>query len=208
MKHLLDSLCRGALAAGLIALPLGAFGADGDWFVRAGAHVVNPRSDNGTLAGGTLRAQVDSGMRPTITLGRRLSPRWAVELLGALPFTHRASLDGADALDFKHLPPTLSLQHYFAPEAKINPFVGVGVNYTLTFDEQERGPLAGTRTRLGNSIGPALQAGFVFDAGRRWNVVADVRWADIDVDARVDGAEVGTVRVDPLVYGIALGWNF
>ena len=196
------------LTALLLALPLSAQGADGDWFARAGAHVVYPRSDNGTLAGGALRARIDSGVRPTLAFGRHFGPRWAAELLLALPFTHTASLNGTDALDFEHLPPTLSLQHYFAPDARLNPFVGIGVNYTLAFDERERGPLAGTRTRLGNSFGPALQAGLVFETRHRWNVIADVRWADIDVDVSVDGADIGSVRVDPLVYGVSIGWKF
>ena len=182
--------------------------ATGDWFVRVGAHAVNPTSDNGTLAGGTLDASIDTDLRPTLALGRHFSDHWALELLAALPFEHTASLNGADALDFKHLPPTLTLQYYFAPDATVNPFLGVGLNYTLTFDEKERGPLAGTRTRVGNSLGPALQAGLVFDTGRNWNLIADVRWADIDADVSVNDAKVGTVNVDPLVYGVYLGWKF
>jgi outer membrane protein len=196
------------LAPALLALPDSSTAAEGDWFFRAGIHAVDPTSGNGTLAGGALRAEVESGIRPTLAIGRHLSPRWAVELLAALPFTHTASLNGVDALEFKHLPPTLTLQHYFAPDAKVNPYLGVGLNYTWTFDEQERGPLAGTKTRLGNSFGPSLQAGLVFDTGKRWNIIADVRWADIDADVSVDGADVGTVNVDPLVYGVFLGWKF
>lgn len=197
------------LAPLALALAPSCRAADGaDWFVRVGAHAVNPKSDNGTLAGGTLQASIDTDARPTLVLGRHLSDHWALELLAALPFQHTASLNGSDALDFKHLPPTLTLQYYFAPDAKVNPFLGAGLNYTLTFDEKERGPLTGTRTRVGNSFGPALHAGLVFDTGRRWNIVADVRWADIDADVSVNGDKVGTVNVDPLVYGVYLGWRF
>jgi outer membrane protein len=32
--------------------------------------------------------------------------------------------------------------------------------------------------------------------------ITDVRWIDIDADASVDGANVGSVAVDPLVYGV------
>lgn len=191
-----------------LALPLQAVAQDDSWFFRVGAHVVNPRSDNGSLAGGTLAADIDSNVRPTFVLGRQLTPNWAVELLASLPFQHTASLNGADALEFKHLPPTLTLQYYFAPDAKVNPFLGVGLNYTYTFDEDEKGPLAGTRTRVGNSFGPAAHAGLVFRTGARWDVIADVRWVDIDADISVDGADVGSVNVDPLVYGVYVGWRF
>jgi outer membrane protein len=191
-----------------LAAPLSATAAEGDWFFRLGVHAVDPKSDNGTLAGGAFDASIDSNVRPTLVLGRNLTANWAIELLASAPFQHTVSLDDAEALDFKHLPPTLTLQYYFAPEAKVNPFLGVGLNYTLTFDEEERGPLAGTRTRVGNSFGPALHAGLVFDTGRRWNVIADLRWADIDADVTVDGADVGEANVDPLVYGVYLGWRF
>lgn len=197
------------LAPAALVATSNAFAAEGDdWFVRVGAHVVNPKSDNGTLAGGALKASIDSDLRPTLALGKHFNDHWALEVLAALPFKHTASLNGAEALDFKHLPPTLTLQYYFAPGATVNPFLGVGLNYTLTFDEKERGPLAGTRTRVGNSFGAAAQAGLLFDLGRNWDLIADVRWADIDADVTVDGARVGTVNVDPLVYGIYLGWKF
>ena len=191
----------------LTAAPI-AHATDGNWFARVGVHAVDPSSDGGRLAGGTLAVTLDTDVEPTITLGRRLSPHWAIELLAAAPFRHTATLGGGDALDFKHLPPTLSVQYIFAPDARVQPFVGVGLNSTLTFDEKESGALAGTRTRVGNSFGPAAQIGLVFETGRAWNVVADARWMDIDADVSVDGVDVGTVSVDPLVYGIALGWRF
>lgn len=196
------------LALSLLAAAAPLHAADGDWTLRVGVHAVNPDSDNGKLAGGALHASIDTDTRPTLALGRRLSPHWALELLAAAPFRHTARLNGADALDFKHLPPTLSLQYGFAPDARVQPFVGVGLNYTVTFDEKETGPLAGTRTRVGNSFGPAAQLGLVFETGRAWNIVADVRWADIDADVTVDGVDVGEVNVDPLVYGVAVGWRF
>ena len=36
----------------------------------------------------------------------------------------------------------------------------------------------------------------------------DVRWIDIETDAEVDGTEVETVEITPLVYSLTLGWRF
>jgi outer membrane protein len=36
----------------------------------------------------------------------------------------------------------------------------------------------------------------------------DARWIDIDTDAEVNGAGVGTVNIDPMVYGAAFVWSF
>jgi hypothetical protein len=37
---------------------------------------------------------------------------------------------------------------------------------------------------------------------------ADVRWMNLDSDVKVDGAKVGTVHIDPVVYGLAVGCRF
>lgn len=193
-----------ALAGAALATPAHAE----DWFVRVGAAHVAPDSDNGRLAGGALAADIDSNTQLGLIVGRHFSPNLALELLAATPFSHTASVNGAEAVDFKHLPPTLSLQWYFNPEGRVNPFVGVGVNYTFVYDEDARGPLAGTDVSIKNSAGLALQAGLAFRINDRWDLVLDARQIDLDADVEVDGAAVGTVNVDPRVYGLTASWRF
>jgi outer membrane protein len=36
----------------------------------------------------------------------------------------------------------------------------------------------------------------------------DVRWADIDTKVKVNGADLGSANIDPLVYGAAYVWKF
>jgi outer membrane protein len=179
-----------------------------DWFVRAGATHVDPKSNNGTLAGGALATSIDSQTGLGLVIGRQLNDNLSLELLAATPFKHTVSLNGAKAVDFKHLPPTLSLVYGFAPKSTVNPFVGAGLNYTWTFDEREYGPVAGTEVKLGNSWGLAAQAGLAFRLNERWDVVLDARWIDINADVRVNGTKVGEAKVDPMVYGLHLGYRF
>jgi len=115
----------------------------GDWTFSLGAHVVAPKSDNGTLAGGALAADVGDDWRPTITAEYFFSPNWGLEVLASLPFEHDIRLNGVHAGSAKHLPPTVSLQYHFKGE-RVTPFLGLGLNYTAFFDEEARGPLAGT----------------------------------------------------------------
>jgi outer membrane protein len=197
-----------AIALAATALSPTADAAQGDWFFRVGAHNVAPKSDNGRLAGGTLAADIGNDIKPTFVLGRMLTDHWALELLASLPFEHDVRLNGARAGSFKHLPPTLSLDYYFAPGAAVSPFLGAGVNYTYTFSESEAGPLAGTDLKIGNSFGLAVHAGLAFRMSERWDIVTDVRWIDIDADVSVNGANVGTVSVDPLVYGVYGSFRF
>lgn len=195
-----------AVALSLAALPAQA----NDWFVRFGAVTVSPKSDNGALAGGALSADIDNDTQLGLILGRHLSPNLAIELLAATPFSHTARLNGAEAVDFKHLPPTLSLQWYFAPESKVNPFVGAGLNYTFVYDEEPvtGGPVAGTKIGIDNSFGLAAQAGLQVKLNDSWDLVLDARYIDIDADVKVNGAKVGTVNVDPMVYGLTFGYRF
>lgn len=200
-RHLLAA----ALAAAVLAPGLAA--ANDTWFVRAGVHVVNPKSNTGTLAG-TLNSSIDNDVRPTIAVGYYFNENLALEVLGASPFKHMVSLNGADAVEFKHLPPTVSLQYYFAPGAWANPFLGAGVNYTWTYDEKTRGPLAGTRVGIENSWGLAGQAGVLFQVSDTMDIVADLRYIDLDAKVKVNGAYVGKVNLNPLVYGVSANFRF
>lgn len=181
---------------------------DHEWAVRFGLHHINPKSDNGSLAGGTLDAEIDSDLRPSVAIDYYFNPHWSLDILAAVPFKHTVSLNGAPAVDLTHLPPTVSIEYHFAPEASLRPFVGVGFNFTLIYDEEARGPLAGADVELDNSFGLAAQAGLEWVVNERWSVVADVRWLDIDTDVSVNGADVGTAEVDPIALGLTAAWRF
>ena len=192
----------------LLAMPAASAFDAGDWSVRVGAHGVDPASDNGTLADGALEVDVDSDWKPSLMVEYFMTPAWGVELLAAWPFEHEVSLDGDEAASFKHLPPTLSLQYHFNSGGTVSPYLGAGVNYTWTYDEETTGPIAGSDLALDNSWGLAAHAGIDFKLGEAWYLGVDARWMDIDADASLDGTGIGTVNVDPWVYGIYAGWTF
>ncbi len=137
-----------------------------------------------------------------------LTPNIGIELLAAWPFQHIVKLNGTEAAVTRQLPPTLSLQYHFLPQAPISPFVGVGLNFTRFFNVEERGPAQrhgpDTRKFLGfcSTRGSGLPARAPVAAG------VDLRWIDIDTTARVNGAKVATVNIDPLVYGAYVGYRF
>lgn len=178
-----------------------------DWFVRAGVAHVSPQSDTGDLA--TLQSSITDNTQLGLTVGYHINPNLAVELLASTPFTHQVSLKGLGRVgEVSHLPPTLTLQYYFNPEGKFSPFVGGGVNYTWTYDEKSQGALSGTNLDVGNSLGVAVQAGLRVALAEGWDLVADVRWMDIDAEVKVNGARVGTAKVDPMVYSLMVGKRF
>lgn len=175
----------------------------GDWTIAVGAHQVNPKSDNGALAGDTLVVEVGSDIKPTITAEYFVADHVGIEVLASWPFEHDIAINGLGNVgSTKHLPPTVSLQYHFGSGA-VTPFLGAGVNFTRFSGEQTSGALAGSRLELDNSWGLAAHAGIDFKVGERGAIRVDARWIDIDTDVRLDGADLGTVEIDPLVYGVA-----
>ncbi|HEX6832796.1 MAG TPA: OmpW family outer membrane protein [Rudaea sp.] len=204
---------KNALATILIAALAGANAGTAladelDWTVKVGAHEVDPKSNNGSLAGGALQAEVGSNARPTITGEYLFAPGWGIEALAAIPFEHDVKLNGVKAATVKHLPPTVSVQYHFNANGTVSPFVGVGLNYTTFFSEHTTGPLTGTKLDLNDTFGPTVHAGIDFRINERWLFALDARWIDISPDAKVNGQKVGTVHIDPFVYGFSFGYRF
>ena len=171
--------------------------------VGVGAHNVAPKSDNGSLVNGTLHVDVGSNVRPTITGEYFMADNLGLEVIAALPFQHDIKIDGLGKVgSTKHLPPTVSLNYHFgAPQATVKPYVGAGLNYTLFFSDKAEGALAGSDLSLKNSFGLGLQAGIDFKVGNG-AIRLNVRKIDIDTDVKLDGADIGTVNIDPTVYGV------
>lgn len=205
-KILIPSL----LAVSLAGAALPAFAqSKGDWTLGVGVHQVAPKSNNGSLANNTLHLDIGSSARPTITFEYFVRDNLGVEVIAALPFEHDINIEGLGRVGTtKHLPPTISLQYHFNGDGRVAPFVGAGVNYTKFFSETTRGALAGSDLSLRGSWGAALHAGLDFKVSEKAAVRVDARWIDIDTRVRLDGAELGTANIDPLVYGVAYVLKF
>jgi outer membrane protein len=183
----------------------------GTWSIAAGAHMVDPKSDNGTLADGAFSVEVDDDIRPTISGEYFIANNVGIELLAAIPFHHDITLTDAngDTVDGKtqHLPPTLSLQYHFDGynmPMNLKPFVGVGVNYTTFFEEK----VALGDLELDDSVGVAGHVGLDIPFAPTEAFRIDARYMDIKTDAKLDGNDIGEVDISPWVYGVAFVKQF
>jgi len=175
----------------------------GDWLVRFGGSYISPKSNNHELV------SVDGKMGVTFNFSYFMTSNLAIEVLAALPYEHDIELQGGTKVaSTKHLPPTVSLQYHFMPDAGIQPYVGLGVNYTTFFSEKTVGPLAGSDLNLDDSWGWAGQVGLDIPLNEKWLLNIDVRYIDIETKAKLDGASIGTVAIDPWVYGANVGFKF
>jgi outer membrane protein len=204
---MLKSAVAAVLASGLFAGAVQAYEA-GDWVVRGGLYGVFPKSDNLSLGPGA-DLDVDDGYSLGFNITYMINPNIGVELLGALPFKHDISLTGAgDVAETKHLPPTISVQYHFMPGGTVHPYVGLGLNYTTFFSEETKGALQGASLKLDDSWGLAGQLGIDIDVAPNWFVNADLRYINIESDAKLNGEGIGTVEINPWVFGLNVGTRF
>ena len=201
-------LIRGATLLATISLtlttPMTAIAAEsGPWQLRLGASLVDPKDDNGSLAGADASVSREAG--PSLGVTYFLTANLAADLLLATPFRHDVSLNGNRIGDVEHLPPVLSLQYHFRPEARIRPYVGAGINYTFFMHERMPG---GDNLKLDDSMGMALQAGVDVPLDQHLSMGLDVRHLDIDSKASLNGTNIGTARIDPLVWTLSASYRF
>ncbi|WP_163560579.1 OmpW family outer membrane protein [Halomonas sp. NO4] len=217
-KSALPTLLAAGLAAAAVttSTQVLAYG-QGDFFTRVGATHVSPESDNGSIdaLGLTdLEVDVDSDTNLGFTLGYRFHDKLGVELLAALPFKHDINIaDGAVTGSTKHLPPTVTLQYYplGGTESQVQPYAGIGLNYTRFFDEKATvhlNNIGDVDLDLDDSWGVAGQLGLDVLLNDNWAVNAAAWYVDIDTDASVNGTEVGTVNIDPWVFMVGASYRF
>lgn len=200
MKRLISTL---ALTSALAAMAAPALAQQqGDWTIGVGIANVNPKSDNGTLAGAV--AEIDDGTALSLTVEYFFRDNWGVELLAATPFEHDINLNGAFAASAKQLPPTISINYHFPTEGKIKPFLGLGLNYTTFFEEET----ALGNLKLDDSFGIAVNAGADYQISDRGALRFNVRWMDIETDATLNGTAIGSADIDPVVVNLAYVHRF
>lgn len=208
-------------AASVAALTAPAFAAQGDWLVRARAIYVAPQDDAGpvlpTFPTGSV--SVDDAIVPELDFTYFLTDNIGAELILATS-PHDISGEGAlvglgEIADTMALPPTLTLQYHFLPDAKFRPYVGAGINWTIFYSEDATDSLVtaigATDVSLDDSFGWAVQAGADIDITERVFLNIDVKYVDIDTTATLTtGALVNTVDVDidPIIVGVGLGMRF
>lgn len=203
----------------LTAVP--AFAYDpGDMILRAGLTKVAPdESSSNVFIGSTdvgVGVNVDNNTQLGLNFAYFINANWAIEVLAATPFDHDIGLNTVGALgSTKHLPPTVSANYHFMDaNSPFQPYIGVGVNYTVFFDEEftSANVDAGfADLSLDNSFGLSYQVGIDYMLNEKWFVNASARFIDIDTEATfTNNGTAGRVDVDidPYVYSLTIGYKF
>ena len=167
--------------------------------VRARAVYLN--SANGDNTG--LGLAINNKWMPELDISYFINKNVALELVLTVPQKQTLSSRGTAIGSLKHLPPTLMAQYHF-DAVGFKPYVGAGVNYTRFSSVSLPAGVDISR----NSWGPAVQVGVDIPVGGNMYLNLDLKKVYIRSDVSAGGVGLGKFKVDPILFGLGLGWRF
>ncbi len=192
----------------------------GDWLIRFRALYVDPNDNSGEVSGiPGSGVSVGSDLTPELDFTYFITDKLAVEaILGSSK--HDIKAEGSikplgKIAEVRTLPPTVTLQYHFQPDAKVRPYVGLGLNYTKFFNEEAtdslQSALGPTNIDLSSSWGLAGQLGIDIAFQQDWFFNFDVKYIFMDTTATLTSGSVVRkldVNIDPLFVGFGIGRHF
>jgi outer membrane protein len=175
----------------------------GDVVVRARVVSLDPANEDSIAI---TDISINKKTIPEVDFSYYFSPSVSAELVLTVPQKHDVSstAHGGKIGTLKHLPPTLTAQYHFNALGPVRPYVGAGVNLTLFssvnlpagFDIQK------------HSVGMAYQLGADVPLGGAWSLNVDYKKVQIRTDLSSNGTNLGTIKVDPSLFGVGVGYKF
>ena len=95
---------------------------------------------------------------------------------------------------------TLSLKYYFAPDQRLRPYLGAGMDVTTLYGANG---VAGL-DRV--TAGPAVEAGLDFSLNPHWLLNAAVGWAQVRPGTA--GSPGRAIHLDPVQFGLGFAYRF
>jgi len=184
------------LVAGALALSASiTYAADNESILRLRVIQVEP-----DVGGDFQGLDADGATGGEVAFTGFMSEHWAIEL-GIGTTQHDFSINGANAGSVKLLPVNLMLQFHFLRDAPIRPYIGAGGNYTHFYEVNFAG---GTADVDRDRYGPVAEIGLDIPLGKSFLINADVKkiWLQTDVNGN------GTLKLDPWVYALGVGFRF
>ena len=197
--------------AALAALSAGTVQAqESPWMVRARAVYLS--WDNGNADGlqnaGVGTVSADKRWIPEVDISYFFTKNIAAELVLTYPQDvdiKTAALGGIGHV--QALPPSLLLQYHFTDLGAFKPYVGVGLNYTI-FTKDSFNTALGKVSVDGSSWGLAAQVGMDYALDKNWSINLDAKYIQMDTDVKLGGTKIGKLDLNPITYGVGIGYRF
>lgn len=215
MTTTLKSIAAAAVCLASLLSSATSYAQSSPWLVRVRALHIEPANKSDPIPSLAVPADaihVKDRWVPELDISYFFTKQIAAELV--LAFTKldarvtESAVGAFDAGSFKALPPTLTVQWHFLPDGQFRPYVGAGINYTNLSSVKLGNATTGPLTLDRNSFGPALQAGIDIGLGGPWSLNIDVKKAWIRTDLKSGGTKLSTLKVDPVLVGLGVGYRF
>lgn len=210
----------------LAGVPLAQAQSAGSWLVRGGVTQISPQVSSGNLSAPSFantKVDVRSDTQLSGGISYMLTDHWAVDVPLALPFKHdtvgAGAIAGVGKLgEVKALPITVFAQYRFLePQAKVRPYVGLGLTYAKFYKERGTAALSGltggtpahpTTLSAESELGWTPQVGVSIALNERWFV--DLAYYKTFVKTRntLSTGQHIDIKLNPNVYAIGIGYRF
>ena len=200
MKKILIAAAVGMLVAGSVAAQ------ESPWLVRARAVNLDMANTDHTNLGANLN--VNNKTIPELDVSYFFNKNVAAELILTVPQKQHVYAGATDLGTFKHLPPTLTVQYHFTDLNGYKPYVGAGLNYTVINKESLSTNGTNKVTLSNGSMGFALQAGVDVPLTKQVSLNFDVKKVQLKTQVYVDGVDHGTLKLNPILLGVGVGYRF
>ncbi len=175
----------------------------GDVFVRGGVAQTDTGSGNGNVGDADLNVQSARGF--TFGAGYLFTDKIGMELNSSEKFEHDLNTrPGGDVGSVDRLPVNLLVNYYpmGGLDSRVQPYVGVGLNYTRFSGEPET-------LSVDSSYGVIGQAGLDLAVTENIMLNGYVSYADVNSDINVEGVgRVGEVDIEPVTVGGGITYRF
>lgn len=196
-------------AAGLFtALPVQA--EESPWMVRARAVYLDFYNHNadGLDKVGVGKVEAENLWIPEVDISYFFTKNIAAELV--LTYPQDVDIKTGALGKIGHvsvLPPSLLVQYHFTDLGAFKPYVGAGLNYTI-FTKKRFNTGLGEISVDQDSFGLVAQIGADYALDKNWSLNFDVKYIQMNTDVELEGSKLGKLDLNPITYGIGVGYRF
>lgn len=194
MKPILIGLVFGLCATGHVSAQ------DSGWMVRARS-VQMKMQDN---AGANFNWTAENKSLTAWDVSYFLNKNVAVEVVWLPSQTTAVNSAGTRKGAFTQSPHALILQYHLTDWARVQPYLGAGLNNTLYSSAN----FTGGETVDRSSFGAALQIGANFPVDKNWSINLDMKKLYSQTDIENAGVHQGTLKLNPTFTGVGVGYRF
>jgi len=142
-----------------------------------------------------------------------VAPHVGVEFATTTPHRYKSKIkEIGTKFKWRQVSPTIAAQYYFAePKSRVQPYVGVGLNYTAIYNEKIDNN--DYKIKVDDSWGLTGQVGLDLGLTDSLFINAAFSWNDVDMEATIkdkrSGAKVKAKEdADPKVFFLGVGFKF